>query len=114
QCMKDHLSTVVVLPSGAKQQIAQEHPEASIAFCGTSYSTAYLQRRLPAELGVAVDTRGLLAGGGTFGGMRKLIAAVASGQLRPKVLVWEFVERDYLWGWVVPDELAQLLKLVQK
>jgi hypothetical protein len=114
QCKKDQLSTVVVLPSGARQQIAQEHPEASIAFCGTSYSTGYLQSRLPAELGVAVDTRGLLGGGGTFGGMRKLIAAVASGQLRPKVLVWEFVERDYLWGWVVPDELAQLLKLVAR
>lgn len=114
QVKKDQLPTNVELASGAVQPLESEHPEAKIAFCGTSYSTGYLQCRLPAELGVAVDTRGVLSGGGTFGGMRKVIAAVVSGQLRPKVLVWEFVERDYLWGWTVPDELAQLLKQVGK
>lgn len=114
QCKKDQLPTVVVLPSGVRQPIESEHPDAKIAFCGTSYSTGYLQSKLPAELGVAVDTRGVMSGGGTFGGMRKVIGAVVSGQLRPKVLIWEFVERDYLWGWTVPDELAQLLKQVGK
>ncbi|MCY2956596.1 MAG: hypothetical protein NT107_06125 [Planctomycetota bacterium] len=41
-------------------------------------------------------------------------AAVASGELKPKVLVWEFVERDFLFNWSLPDELLQINNPVQK
>jgi hypothetical protein len=58
--------------------------------------------------------RGVLNGGGMFGGMKKLFAAVASGELKPKVLVWEFVESDFLFGWSLPDELLQINNPVQK
>ncbi|GDY01107.1 alginate O-acetyltransferase [Planctomycetota bacterium] len=98
---------------GARHLYIDEGIGAQVALCGTCFSHE-LRNHLVVEFGVAVNMRGVLAGGGIFGGMKKLFAAVASGELKPKVLVWEFVERDFLLNWSLPDELLQINNPVQK
>lgn len=92
--------------AGNAGELATEQPTASVVLCGTSFSEA-LGYQLPGALGALVDRRCVIAGGGSFSGIRKLAGELGKGGFAPKILVWEFVQRDYLDAWLVVKALLE-------
>jgi hypothetical protein len=79
-------------------------PGAQVALCGSSYSTG-LAEELADALRTPVDARGVQPGGQSFRGLRTVMAAFGRDGFAPRVVVWEFVERDYLGEWLVVQAL---------
>jgi hypothetical protein len=79
-------------------------PRATVALCGTSFSQA-MGPQLAGELRSQIDQRCVLGGGGSFGGIRKLAGEIGRDGFLPRILIWEFVERDYQRDWVTAKSL---------
>ncbi|MBL9078511.1 MAG: hypothetical protein JNL08_13460 [Planctomycetes bacterium] len=92
-------------PGGAHRHLPLEFADATVALCGTSYSETF-GYQLCAALGTVVDRRCVVPGGGSFAGIRKLIAEVVNRRFLPRIVVWEFVERDYQIDWPVTTSLV--------
>src|SRR5690606_14101138 len=91
---------------GAATAIAIDQPEATVALCGSSFSGMF-GTQLIATLGALVDRRGVVPGGAAFRGIRHLIDEIARGRIRPRVVVWEFVEREYQSSWLDAESLLE-------
>lgn len=81
-----------------------EQPRASVALCGTSFSET-LGLQIIGELRTRVDRRCVLPGGGSFGGIRKFVPEVGRAGFAPRILIWEFVARDYQRDWLSAKSL---------
>ncbi len=81
-------------------------PTAAVALCGTSFSQS-LGPQLAGTLGAHVDQRGVIAGGGSFQGLRRLRQELGRDGFAPRVLLWEFVERDYQDEWTRTESLFE-------
>lgn len=79
---------------------------AFVALCGSSYSAGFAPE-LMAALGTVVDARGALSGGGSFRGLRTLMAAFGQQGFTPRLVLWEFVEREYLGEWLRVESLQE-------
>lgn len=91
-------------PDGQLAEIAIEQPTAAVALCGSSFSET-LGLQLCGELGTLVDRRCVLAGGGSFSSMRKLVREVMARSFLPRIVVWEFVQRDFQNDWTTARSL---------
>ncbi len=91
-------------------------PSAGVALAGTSYSANGLTLALPLALSRRIDMRGVVEGRGPFPGLLQTLAAIESGQLRARLVLWEWPERCVLeggefesgekWGWLYPPDLG--------
>jgi hypothetical protein len=93
--------------------------EAKIALCGTSYSWAGFNIELLLELDRLVEVRrGVVSAKGPHAGLVASLDAIRSGEMHPRVIVWEFPERSLLeggkladgkdFGWLYPPEVPKL------
>lgn len=82
---------------GRPLEVAQ--PDARLALCGTSFSDVHFGLALCAATRVAIDREGVRIGGGAFAGLFTTLAAIARGDKQARVVVWEFVERQLVYGW---------------
>lgn len=93
----DQLAFVSGSP-GVRQPMFPEQPRASVALCGSSYSLGFAAP-IAIALGAVVDHRFVIGGGGSFRGLRRLLDQIGVDGFAPRVVLWEFVERDYLGEW---------------
>lgn len=75
------------------QAVAPVQPTARIALCGDSFA-GMLSWTLPAATGRLVDTAGAVPGQGPLAGLLDTLERIDRGELRPRVLVWELIERS--------------------
>ncbi len=67
-----------------------------IALAGGSFSERGFAAAIAEACGEPVDDRGVLPGQGPMAGLRETLYLLRQERLRPRLLVWEFVERSYL------------------
>jgi hypothetical protein len=89
---------------GVGREVEPRQDGAAVALCGSSYSGDFAAE-LMAALHTVVDARGALAGGGSFRGIRTVMLASGQNGFAPRVVLWEFVEREYLAEWLRVDSL---------
>lgn len=89
------------LGDGEWRVLPEELPDAVVALVGTSFSMP-LRRALPLYLEREVDSRGAIPAGGPFLGLRKTLDAIERGDLRARIIVWEFLERMFVAQCLAP------------
>ncbi len=86
-------------PSGRVGPIPMEQDDAKVALCGTSFSESF-GLQLIGTLGARVDRRGVSSTGRSFGGFRAVLRSLGKNGFTPRILVWEFVQREYQADWL--------------
>ncbi len=99
-----HQAAVVGAVDGPHQPYAVQYDDAGVALCGTSFSEG-LGAQISAALGTTVDHRGAIWAGGPFRGIRKVLAEIGTNGFRPRLVLWEINERQYLQDWCTEQKL---------
>jgi hypothetical protein len=92
----------LAVPGGGSAPMPRRQAGAGIALCGDSFADGALIWTLPLALGRLVDSEGAVPGKGPLHGLLATLERIAAGELRPKVICWEFVERSQAEGWWAP------------
>jgi alginate O-acetyltransferase complex protein AlgJ len=79
-----------------KDESVEADPVGGLALAGGSFSERGFAAALAEAAGEPVDERGVVAGRGPLAGLRETLYLIRQERLRPRILVWEFVERAYL------------------
>ncbi|MDA0373776.1 MAG: hypothetical protein O2865_08320 [Planctomycetota bacterium] len=88
--------------AGVSLPLPREVADAPVAVCGDSFAEGGLAWTLPLALGVTVDSIGAQAAKGPLHGLVETLRRIDRGELRPRIVVWEFIERSVSEDWWVP------------
>lgn len=88
--------------AGVSLPLPREIRDAPVAVCGDSFAEGGLAWTLPLALGVTVDSLGAQAAKGPLHGLVETLGRIDRGELSPRILVWEFIERSVSEDWWVP------------
>jgi hypothetical protein len=88
--------------AGVSLPLPREIPDAPVAVCGDSFAEGGLAWTLPLALGVTVDSVGAQAAKGPLQGLVETLGRIDRGELKPRIVVWEFIERSVSEDWWVP------------
>lgn len=88
--------------AGVSLPLPRDVPDAPVAVCGDSFAEGGLAWTLPLALGVTVDSTGAQAAKGPLHGLVETLGRIERGELRPRIVVWEFIERSVSEDWWVP------------
>ena len=102
--VRRHVNVRLAREGGVSIGLEAIQPDAQIALCGDSFS-AWLAWGLTAASGRLVDFGGAIPGEGPIVGLLDTVGRIERGEIAPRVLVWEMVERSHARGhWDPPLE----------
>ncbi len=91
--LRESFDAIGVTIAGGRGYLPAKPAGAPVALAGTSFANVGLSAVLPLALQVAVDIDGVRVGGGPQRGLLSVVERVERGEIAPRVVVWEFVER---------------------